>query len=91
MPQLGLLSVPFFVVMNLQSGGVTPLETMPLILQIVMQTAPSTHFTAFAQAVVFRGAGLEIVWPQLAAMMLIGSALFVLALIRFRATISASS
>ena len=90
MPQFGLLSVPFFVVMNMLSGGVTPLETMPKILQVVMAAAPSTHFTAFAQAVLFRGAGLDIVWVHLAAMAAIGSVLFIVALARFRATMSAS-
>jgi ABC-2 type transport system permease protein len=84
MPQFGLLSVPFFVVMNLLSGGVTPQESMPRFLQIVMQAAPSTHFTSFAKAVLYRGAGLDVVWPQLAAMAAIGSALFLVAFIRFR-------
>jgi ABC-2 type transport system permease protein len=84
MPQFGLLSVPFFVVMNLLSGGMTPQESMPRFLQIVMQAAPSTHFTSFAKAVLYRGAGLDVVWPQLAAMAAIGSALFLVAFIRFR-------
>jgi ABC-2 type transport system permease protein len=90
MPQFGLLSIPFFVVMNMLSGGVTPLEAMPKILQGVMQVAPSTHFTAFAQAVLYRGAGPDIVWPQLAAMAAIGSVLFGVALLRFRTTMSPS-
>jgi ABC-2 type transport system permease protein len=84
MPQFGLLSVPFFVVMNLLSGGVTPQESMPRFLQIVMQAAPSTHFTSFSKAVLYRGAGLDVVWPQLAAMAAIGSALFLVAFVRFR-------
>jgi ABC-2 type transport system permease protein len=63
---------------------------MPKVLQGVMQAAPSTHFTAFAQAVLYRGAGPDIVWPQLAAMALIGSVLFVVALLRFRTTMSPS-
>jgi ABC-2 type transport system permease protein len=88
MPQFGLLTIPFFVVMNLLSGGVTPLEAMPEFLQVMMQATPSKHFTAFAQSVLFRGAGIEIVWPMLAAMIGIGSLLFLLALMRFRATMS---
>ncbi len=90
MPQFGLLTIPFFVVMNLLSGGVTPLEAMPKALQVVMQAAPSTHFTAFAQSVLFRGAGIGIVWPMLAAMAAIGVVLFFIALVRFRATMSAA-
>jgi ABC-2 type transport system permease protein len=90
MPQFGLLTIPFFVVMNLLSGGVTPLEAMPQALQMVMQAAPSTHFTAFAQSVLFRGAGIGIVWPMLLTMAGIGAVLFAIALVRFRATMSAA-
>jgi ABC-2 type transport system permease protein len=90
MPQFGLLSIPVFVVMNLLSGGVTPLESMPLALQRAVQALPSTHFVAFAQAVLHRGAGLEAVWPQLAAMAGLGGAFFALALARFRAALAAA-
>jgi ABC-2 type transport system permease protein len=86
MPQFGLLSIPFFVVMNLLSGGLTPLESMPPALRAFMQLAPSTPYTSFAQAVLYRGAGIDIVWPQLAAMAGIGMVFLAAALARFRAT-----
>jgi ABC-2 type transport system permease protein len=90
MPQFGLLTIPFFVVMNLLSGGVSPQETMPRVLQVIMQAAPSTHFTSLAQAVLYRGAGFSVVWPQLAAMAAIGSVLLTVALVRFRAAMAAN-
>ncbi len=90
MPQFALLAIPFFIVMNMLSGGTSPLEGMPRSLQMLMQAAPSTHFTSFTQAVLFRGAGVEIVWPQMAMMALIGTVLFVMALVRFRATMSSA-
>jgi ABC-2 type transport system permease protein len=37
-----------------------------------------------AQAVLFRGAGLAVIWPQLAALLVIGAALFLFSLRRFR-------
>jgi ABC-2 type transport system permease protein len=89
MPQFGLLAIPFFVVMNMLSGGVSPLEAMPQALRLIMQGAPSTHFTSFSQAVLYRGAGLDVVWPQIAAMTAIGLVLFFLAVWRFRSTMSA--
>ena len=89
MPQFGLLSIPVFVVMNLLSGSVTPLESMPPALQNAVQILPSTHFIQFAQAVLYRGAGLDIVWPQLLATAAIGVGFFAFALIRFRATLAA--
>lgn len=90
MPQFGLLAIPFFVVMNMLSGGTSPTEGMPDFLQVLMQAAPSTHFTRFAQAVIFRGAGIDIVWPELVKIALIGTILFVFALMQFRATMSAA-
>ncbi|VAV91335.1 Inner membrane transport permease YhhJ [hydrothermal vent metagenome] len=90
MPQFALLAIPFFVVMNMLSGGTSPLEGMPKFLQIVMQASPSTHFTSFSQAVLFRGAGVNIVWPQMVMMLAIGTLLFLIALARFRSTMSAA-
>jgi ABC-2 type transport system permease protein len=49
-----------------------------------MLAAPNTHFIALAQAVLFRGAGLSVVWPQLLALALIGAVMFTIALRRFR-------
>ena len=87
MPQFGLLMVLTILPMQLLSGGATPRESMPQIVQDVMLAAPSTHFVEIGQAVLYRGAGLDTVWPQFAALALIGSALFALALARFRRTI----
>lgn len=90
MPQFGLLSIPVFVVLNLLSGGMTPLESMPAGLQTIMMASPATHFVKFAQAVLFRDAGLAIVWPDLLVVAAIGGTFFSLALIRFRATMAAA-
>lgn len=90
MPQFGLLAFPVFMVMNLLSGGTTPLDSMPELLQGVMQLAPSTHFVSFAQAILYRGAGLELVWLELVAIAAIGAVFFAAALLRFRATVDVS-
>ena len=88
MPQFGLLSIPIFTVMNLLSGAATPLESMPDWLQTAMQVSPSTHFVKFAQSVLFRGAGLDLVWRQLLPIGLIGLVLFSIAWLRFRRAIA---
>jgi len=84
MPQLGLLYLLVATPMNVLSGSNTPLESMPRVLQIVMQISPSTHFVSFAQAILYRGAGLDVVWPEFVAVAFIGSLFFGLALLRFR-------
>jgi ABC-2 type transport system permease protein len=61
---------------------------MPQIVQDIMLAAPTTHFVLLAQAVLFRGAGFDVVWPHFAALAGIGTILFVFALARFRKAIS---
>ncbi|MDZ4381339.1 MAG: ABC transporter permease [Parvibaculum sp.] len=87
MAQYGLLVMPVLILMQLLSGSSTPLESMPVWLQNTMQISPSTHFVAFSQAILYRGAGVAIVWPQLAVMAGIGAAFFLIALARFRRAI----
>ena len=87
MPQLGLLLLLVLLPLEMLSGGSTPRESMPEFVQAVMLAAPTTHFVMLAQAILYRGAGLEVVWPQFLALFAIGAALFGYALSRFRATI----
>jgi ABC-2 type transport system permease protein len=84
MPQLGLLFLLVFMPMNMLSGSNTPLESMPPWLATVMQASPSTHFVSFAQSILYRGAGIDVVWPQFLAVALIGGLFFGLAILRFR-------
>ncbi len=84
MPQFGLLAIPVFIVMNLLSGGTTPLESMPTAMQAIMRLSPSTHYVALAQAILNRGAGIAAIWPSLAVVTGLGAVFFILALARFR-------
>jgi len=52
----------------------------------VMQASPSTHFVSFAQSILYRGAGIAVVWPEFALVAGIGGLFFVLAVLRFRST-----
>ena len=90
MPQLGLLFILVQLPMNMLSGSNTPLESMPAWLATIMQASPSTHFVSFAQAILYRGAGIAVVWPQFAAVALIGGLFFGLALLRFRRVAAAA-
>ena len=67
MPQLGLLFMLVFLPMNMLSGSNTPLESMPPWLATIMQASPSTHFVSFAQSILYRGAGFDVVWPEFLA------------------------
>jgi ABC-2 type transport system permease protein len=84
MPQLGLLFMLVSMPMNILSGSNTPLDSQPEWLRTIMQASPSTHFVSFAQAILYRGAGFEEVWPRFLAVALIASLFLALAVLRFR-------
>jgi ABC-2 type transport system permease protein len=88
MGQFALLAIPVVLVMQLLSGSTTPMESMPFWLRYVMLIiSPTPHFVAFAQTVLFRGADLSIVWPQLLALAALGSVYFAFSRRRFRRVI----
>lgn len=88
MPQFALLLMMVILPLQNLSGGMTPRESMPDLVQAVMLGAPSTHFVSLAQAILYRGAGFDVVWPQFLSLGVIGGVLFVLSLARFRATLA---
>ena len=84
MPQFALLMMLVLLPLQVLSGSMTPRESMPEIIQNIMLAAPNTHFIILSQGILFRGAGLDVVWPQFLALAVIGAALFWLALRQFR-------
>ena len=90
MAQFALLIILLIIVLQMLSGGSTPVESQPEWLQWMTLVLPSRHFVAFAQAIIYRGAGLDIVWPQFTAVAGIGMAFFAYSLGRFRESIAVS-
>jgi len=88
MPQFGLLMMLVLLPLMILSGSVTPRESMPDWVQNVMLAAPNTHYVMLAQAILYRGAGLSVVWPQFVALGVIGATLFLLSLARFRKSLA---
>ena len=88
MPQFGLLAFLVFIVLNLLSGGTTPLDSMPQWLQTALQCSPTAHFVSVSTAILYRGADLSDIWMHLGAMSLIGAVFFFAASSRFRRTLA---
>jgi len=88
MPQFAMLLILVLLPLQMLSGGATPRESMPEFVQQIMLVAPTTHFVAASQAILYRGAGVAVVWPQMLALLAIGSVFFAYALRRFRRTLS---
>ncbi len=91
MPQFGLIVILTILPLQILSGGITPYESMPQLLQQIMKLAPTSHFVSMAQAVLYRGAGIDVVWDEMVAMAVIGLAYFLLALILFRKSLSVTT
>jgi ABC-2 type transport system permease protein len=91
MAQFGLIAIPLLIAMNLLSGSTTPMESMPVFLQNAMQISPSTHFVALSQAILYRGAGLSAVWTSMVALLVLGALFFVMALLRFRRSLTSAA
>ena len=88
MPQFGMLLVLVLLPLKMLSGGITPRESMPWLVQAVMQASPTTYYVSATQAILYRAAGIDVVWPQLLAILAIGVILFLASLARFRRTVS---
>ncbi|HLU14682.1 MAG TPA: ABC transporter permease [Burkholderiaceae bacterium] len=88
MPQFGLLLMLTLLPLQMLSGAMTPRESMPSLVANLMLLAPTTHFVSLGQAILYRGAGVNVVWPQFVALLLIGGVFFVVALRRFRYSLS---
>lgn len=90
MPQFSLIAIPTFMVLNMLSGATSPLESMPQVLQGLLQLSPTVHFVKLAQAVLYRGAGADLVWPQMLVLTALGAGFLSIALPQFRAMLARS-
>ncbi len=88
MPQLGLLIILTIIPLQMLSGGVTPRESMPELVQQLMLLTPTNYFVRLAQAILYRGAGALQVWGDFLAMGGVGAVFFALALYRFRRAVA---
>lgn len=89
MAQFALLTVMTIIPIIMLSGGMSPIESQPDYIQPFTWLLPSRHFMEFAQAVVFRGADFNAVWPVLLNMVGLGAVFLTISLVIFRRSISA--
>jgi ABC-2 type transport system permease protein len=90
MAQFALLVIMVVIPIIMLSGGMGAIESQPDIVQKLTMALPSRHFLAFAKAVVFRGAGLNAIWGELALMAGLGIVFFTASLVLFRRSMSLS-
>jgi ABC-2 type transport system permease protein len=90
MAQFALLVMMMIMPMMMLSGGMSPIESQPAVVQPFTWLLPSRHYMAFAQAVVFRGAGVNIIWPEFVTVAGLGFVFFAASLLLFRRSIARS-
>jgi len=90
MAQFALLIVLVVMVLQLLSGGSTPVESQPGWLQAITYFLPSGHFVSFSQVIIYRGGGLNAVWRNFATVAMIGLAFFAYSVALFRKLIAAT-
>ena len=90
MAQFALLIILLIIVLQMLSGGNTPVESQPEWLQRITLFLPSRHFVSFSQAIIYRGAGLATVWPEFLAVSGMGLLFFCFSLRQFRRSIAVS-
>ncbi len=88
MAQFALLIVLVVVVLQLLSGGSTPVESQPKWLQTLTYVLPTRHFVSFSQVIVYRGGGIGAVWRHFAMVSAVGLAFFVYSVALFRKSIA---
>jgi len=88
MAQFALLLIMVIMVLQLLSGGNTPVESQPQWLQRLTYFLPSRHFVSFSQVIIYRGGGLIAVWRQFTMVTLVGLAFFVYSVSLFRKSIA---
>src|SRR5437867_5127953 len=66
------------------SGFIFPISSMPRFLQVVTYAVPARYFLRALRAIVLKGTGINMFWPDLAALTGFGVAVLTLAAVRLR-------
>lgn len=82
--QMGLLAILMVVPLILVSGTWTPPEAMPVWMRIGTYVSPMRHYIDVSYGILFKGAGLDLLWDSVAAIAVLGGAVFGFGVWRFR-------
>ena len=76
----------FFPAMLL-SGFAFPIANMPQVVQWMTLVNPLRYFLVLVRSIFLKGVGIEVLWPQMLPLLLIGTTLLFLAVRRFHKTL----
>jgi ABC-2 type transport system permease protein len=83
--QQAMFTTIFFMMPMIMLGGfVFPVENMPPLFQLISRVIPTRYFFVIIRGIMLRGAAWAELWDQAAALLIIGTVLFSLSVLRFR-------
>ena len=85
--QAQFMVMPIMLPSMMLSGFIFPVAALPPVLQAVARLLPLTYFLFILRAVVIKGAGLELLLPQVAALTVFAVIMLAIAALRFRKTL----
>jgi len=76
----------FFVLLPsvILSGFMFPIQNMPRLVQYLTYGIPLRYFVAIVRGIYLKGVGMDMLWPQLAALAALGGVIFTLSGLRFQ-------
>ena len=74
----------FFMPAFMLSGFAFPIRNMPLAIQYLTYLNPVRYFMEIVRGIFLKGIGLDVLWPQITALLLLGTALVSLSVLRFQ-------
>lgn len=87
--QQAMMSSFFFIFpAMLLSGFAFPIENMPPIVQYFTYLNPLRYYTVIIRGIFLKGVGAQVLWPQMAGLLILGGIILAFAVKRFRKTLS---
>jgi ABC-2 type transport system permease protein len=79
----------FFVVqpMVLLSGFIFPVANMPKFVQAITLADPLRYYLVCIRGIFLKGSTIEVLWPQMLALLILGSVIITLSTLRFHKTL----
>ena len=84
--QQAMMTATFFFLMPMiyLSGFIFPIENMPAVIQPFTYLIPLRYFLVIVRGIFLKGIGLDLLWPQVAALAAWGTGMLMLAVVRSR-------
>jgi ABC-2 type transport system permease protein len=82
--QAQMMVMPVMLPSMMLSGFIFPVAALPAALQVVSSLLPLTYFLFIVRSIVIKGAGLELLIPQVVALIIFSLLMISIAAMRFR-------